>query len=68
MQAVARSVWPVAAIKYFKLTCSHIPGVDNGKADILSRVFEGNLSDLKQFEECIWWPVQGHYCYPNIFV
>ena len=37
MQAVARTVWLVAAAKDIKLTYCHISGVNNVKADILSR-------------------------------
>ena len=40
MQAVARSIWLIAASNDIKLLYSYIPGVNNVKADALSRLFE----------------------------
>ena len=67
MQAVARSVWLIAASYDITL----IAGINNKKADMLSRVFQSAV-DLncvhKQFENCVWWKVDGHMFYPNTLI
>ena len=69
MQAVARSIWLIAAAKDIQITCSHIAGSSNSKADILSRLFENRGSvNLDLVGECTWWPVHGKYFYPNNFI
>ena len=68
MQQVARSIWLLLATYDIKLECTHIPGKDNVKADILSRVFERGLLKGWLFNECVWWPVKGQYFYPNLFI
>ena len=40
MQSVAKSLWLLAAIRDIQLEFSHISGVENIKADILSRLFQ----------------------------
>ena len=69
MQAVARSIWLIAAAKDIQITCSHIAGSSNSKADILSRLFENRGSvNLDLVGQCTWWPVHGKYFYPNNFI
>ena len=68
MQQVARSIWLLLATYDIKLECTHIPGKDNVKADILSRVFESGLINDQLFDHCTWWPVNGRHFYPNVFI
>ena len=62
MQAIARSVWLVAASYDITLTFEHIPGSNNNKADMLSRLFQSvnSFKKVKEFENCVWWSVDGH--------
>ena len=68
MQQVARSIWLLLATYDIKLECSHIPGKDNVKANILSRVFERGLINGQLFDHCTWWPINGQHFYPNVFI
>ena len=68
MQAVARSVWLIAASKGISLVYEHIAGTDNCIADALSRAFDGNGDSLEKFKHFVWWPVDGMSFYPNTFV
>ena len=69
MQSVARSVWLVAAAHDINLQYNHVPGVKNVEADALSRAFDPScdLEKLNQLRYCKWWPVNGFWCYPNVF-
>ena len=51
MRSVARSIWLIAAAKDVQVNRSHIAGIDNMKADVLSTMFEGqgNLNKLEMF-------------------
>ena len=64
IQAIARSVWLIAAG-----TFEHVP-VSNNKADMLSRLFQSvdSFKNVKEFENCVWWRVGGHKFYPNVLV
>ena len=68
MQQVARSIWLLLATHDIKLECTHIPGKDNVKADIFSRVFERGLVNDHLFDHCTWWPIKGYHFYPNMFI
>ena len=68
MQQVARSIWLLLATHDIKLECTHIPGKDNIKADILSRVYERRLVNHHLFDHCTWWPIKGQHFYPNVFI
>ena len=68
MQQVARSIWLLLATYDIKVECTHIPGKDNVKADILSRVFERGVINDQLFHHCTWWPVNGCHFYPNVFI
>ena len=68
MQQVARSVWLFLATYDIKLECTHIPGKNNVKADILSRVYERGLANYHLFDHCTWWPIKGQHFYPNVFI
>ena len=68
MQAVARSIWLIAASNDIKLVYSHIPGTENVKADALSRLFERGFNYQAWFQDCKWWPIHGAYFFPNLFI
>ena len=53
MQAVARLIWLIAVSNDIRLLYSHIPGVNNVKADALSRLFERGVSHQKLFQDFI---------------
>ena len=66
MQSVARSVWFLTASNDITLEYTHISGVLNVKADILSRVFEkySTKNLLHTFNDVNWWFVKDSACYP----
>ena len=55
------------AIVDIKLECTHNPGKDNVKADILSRVFERWLVNDHLFGQCTWWPVSCQHTQMCLF-
>ena len=62
MQAISRSVWLLAASYDVTLTFKHVPCSSNNKADMLSRLFQSvdSFNKVKEFDNCVWWPVDGH--------
>ena len=70
MQAIARTVWLIAASYDINLTFVHVPGENNNKADMLARLLQtlDSLKKAQEFKECVWWPVDGHIFYPNFLV
>ena len=69
MQAIARSVWLLAASYDIKFV--HIAGQSNHNADLLSRIFE-SVENFKQakdkFSNFKWWQVNGTMFYPNMMI
>ena len=70
LQSVARSIWLVATVKDIDIEYVHISGVDNVKADVLSRIFQDicTVEKLDLFKDYTWWPVEGKNFYPNLLV
>ena len=68
MQQIARSIWLHLATSDIKLECTHRPGKDNVKADILSRVYERGLIHDQLFDHCTCWPINAQHFYPNMFI
>ena len=52
------------------MTVKHIAGSENTHADTLSRVFEpgANYQQLLKYSDCVWWPIDGNWSLPNLFV
>ena len=70
MQAVIRSIWLIAATNDIQVQGVHVPGTQNVKADILSRLFDHtiNLARINTFTDCKWWPIHGAWFQPNMLI
>ena len=70
LQALSRTKWLIAATNDITLAFKHIPGALNQKADVLSRVFEpdSGLHTVEEYINCVWWPVDGSWCTPNMYL
>ena len=70
LQALSRTIWPIATLHDIDMTFKHTAGNENHHADILSCVFFvvilvfcKNITIIY-----VWWPINGTWCIPNIFV
>ena len=70
LQALSRSIWLIVASYDIDMTVKHIAGSENCDADILSRVFEpnSNINSLSKYNNYVWWPINGNWCIPNLFM
>ena len=70
LMAYCRTLWYIFA-KYIKFNVQHIYGVDNVKADILSRwhIYKySNLQEVKNLEKLDWAEVNSDMLWPNFSV
>ena len=70
MQSVVRSIWLIAATNDIQIAGVHVPGTQNGRADILSRLFDGSTDNKRFhiFKNCKWWPIQGSWFEPDVLI
>ena len=47
-----------------------IDGSKNTHTDTLSHVFQpgSDQNQLLKYSDCVWWPIDGTSCTPNLFV
>ena len=69
LQSIVRKIWLLAAPHDIQLNYSHIPGILNKEANVLSRVFQ-HPSEYSLFllHNCVCWPVNGGWCVPTMFL